>query len=621
VNANVELNKYLPLLYDWAYDDMTTAQRSNVLWVMERQVLWSMREQFWFTADNGYVAINTNRLYTNDLVLTYTSHAKVGGSHEQTQLGGSLINCIGGMGESAILREYFTYLMNYMIGQFDPFNGDAGRAYNEQGFRLFHNYGTFLQATMIFPDAGLTNISWIRTYPRMFTHLEPLNYAETHDQFGDYGFSLRGGLPDIQIYDNRYATLARLIGDGVILRHQRRSYEVRSGTPDYYTLTAGTAFFPYYHRNTPAEQDGTETAYLNVLDGWAITATHAPNQWGSFTNGAGMVLTARPSGSRNEHGSWHDGAPQMYAYGAQVTAGGIGAYKHPLHVPGLMVDGVGTATPNGQNPTAAWYSRLIAFTNNADIAYAAGEYGPAMNRINFDAGGGNGNLNGAYDYPSNNRPYVVSVQRHVVMVKGTNSDSTYWLDYSSMTSTQAAHFQWHWPIMERTAQTNLAAASFTFTSTNFYNGSNVTTLVQHIVNPSLITMISLNGTNWMGTNIYTKESFDVSSISSPIPESQIWVQNTVPTTNFSHLVAIGPSKWGSNQFQFTRLDDNTVKVIRPDGIIETNTFGTNYAGAYTRRFSLALAEESSPGGGGSQSSGTSSRSTGKFRGTGRVIAR
>lgn len=292
-----------------------------------------------------------------------------------------------------------------------------------------------------------------------------------------------------------------------------------------------------------------------------MSAAYPPNNWNSFTNGVGFVLTARPAGNRQEHGTWHDGSVQIWAYGAQVTCGGIGNYyKHPILYPGLFVDGIGNCTPVGQtDPTADWYSRLITFTNTADYTYVGADLSQAFNNWNTNgyAGAGNGNLEAAYNNSTNRRPYIVSVQRHVVF-----PHKKYLVLYDTFTTTTNASFQWKWNVMEKTVVPDIANCAFTYTATNFYNGSNVTVYVKHIVNPALMTMKDYVGTNYAVINPFSGEDLtsQTPTIDGPRFNNSIWVYNNTKTTNWHFMSVIYPVKWGQPAPTITRIDDNTVQV-------------------------------------------------------------
>jgi len=548
-----ETPKYIGLSYDWAYSDMTTAQRLNVLWSMEKFCQFYAEEDWWYALSGPF----TNRNYTGPFQTGWYSGAKVGSSHVRHDWGAGLYLTMAGMGESALLRDLQTYFLNYAVGQADPFNGDEGRGYAEQSFRSMHSFGA--QLLLACTDPLMTNNPWYAKYPKMFAYWEPLNYCELQDQYGDFGLVPMNGRASTQIYNYKYYDLAIMLQNGSLLRQQRRNYTIRSGSADFFA-EYGEAFLPYYFPTVPAETDWPDTYYFDEADGWCMSSSYPPNNWNSFTNGVGFILTARPAGNRQEHGSWHDGSVQLWAYGAQVSCGGIGNYnKHPMFYPGLFVDGIGNCTPSGQNPTAEWYSRLITFTNTPDYTYVGADLSQAFNNWNTNryAGGGNGNLESAYNNSTNQRPYIVSVQRHVVF-----PHKKYLVLYDTFTTTTNASFQWKWNVMEKTVVADTANCAFTYTATNFFNNSNVTVYVKHIVDPTMMTMKNLVGTNYAVINPFSGENLtvDTTDINGPRWNNSIWVYNTTKTTNWHFMSVVFPVKWGQPAPTITRIDDNTVQV-------------------------------------------------------------
>jgi hypothetical protein len=573
-NGISESSKMIPLCYDWAYDDMTSNQRSNVLFTMEKFA------QFFVNADWWYVGtpIPPDRNYKNPLQIQYYSGAKAGSDHSSVDSGLGLYMTWAGMGESALLRDLQTYFLNYAIGQVEPFHGDQGRGYAEQSFRTLHVFSAQLLLACL--DPRMTNNPWFIKYPKMLAYWEPLNYCELQSQFGDFGMApLFNGIPSTQLYNYKYYDIAIMLQNGPILQQHKRNYTIRSGTSDSFPLY-GEAFLPYYFPKTPQESDWPDTYYFDAIDGWCMSYAYPPNNWNCFTNGVGFILTARPAGSRNEHGSWHDGAIQIFAYGAQVTCGGIGYYyKHPILYPGLFVDGIGNSTPTGQNPTAKWYSRFLAFTNTPDYTYVGADLSQAFNNYNTNsfAGGGLGNLEYNYNYLTNQRPYISSVQRHVLF-----PHKKYLVIYDSFKTTTNASFQWKWNIMEPTAVVDTNNCSFTYTATNFFNGSNVTVYVKHIVDPAKMSMMNLVGTNYAVINPFTGENLTsiTSVIDGPRWKDTVWVSNKLKTSNWHFLSVVYPAKWGQPAPIITRIDDYTVRV--QDGTYdETITFGNTANSDYT----------------------------------------
>lgn len=570
-NVIADIPKCLALAYDWGYADMTSLQRSNVLWTMEMFASAFVYANWYFSS---YV---TNRSYTSNLTCEFSSAAKMGSSHERVHCSIGLYMTMAGMGESALLRELQGYFLNYTIGQVDPFNFDEGRGYAEQSFRTQHNFAGQMLVMGTFREAQMHLNPWFIKYPRMAGNWQPLLYKDLQGQFGDYGFDV----PRWNWW--KYYVVAITTGDGSVLRHHTRTRAYWSDTDG--AAIYGEGFLPYYYPTVPAEADWPQTYYMDRDDGWVMSSTYPANDWQAFTNGVGFVLSARPGGNRVEHGTFHDGAVQVWAYGAQVSCGGIGNYyKHPDLYPGLFVDGVGAAA-NAVANTHDYYAKLIAFTNAPDFTYVAEEQGRTFVASHYNGGAGNGNLAANLGYATNNRPYVTSVQRHVLF-----PHKKYIVLFDTFSSTQAAQFQWKWNIMEPGVTTDAANGSFTYTATNFYTRSNVTVYVKHITDPTALTFTNMAGTNAIRNPFTDADLYAYAT--DPIYTNSIWVRNSTPTTNWHFLSVVYPKRMDEPTPTITRLDDYTVKVqgYTNDGsafpgnwvaFTDTNTFDTNYASAFT----------------------------------------
>jgi hypothetical protein len=168
-NAISESSKMIPLCYDWAYDDMTAVQRTNVLSTLEKFAQFFIYSDWWYVGTPQ----STDRSYTSPLQIQYSSAGKVNSDHPQVDSGLGLFMTWAGMGESALLRDMQTYLLNYNIAQVEPFYGDQGRGYDEQSFRTLHAFAAQLLLASV--DQKMTNIDWFNKYPKMFAYLEPLN--------------------------------------------------------------------------------------------------------------------------------------------------------------------------------------------------------------------------------------------------------------------------------------------------------------------------------------------------------------------------------------------------------------------------------------------------------------
>jgi hypothetical protein len=116
--------------------------------------------------------------------------------------------------------------------------------------------------------------------------------------------------------------------------------------------------------------------------------------------------------------------------------------------------------------------------------------------------------------------------------------------------------------MEPTVAADTANCAFTYTATNFFNGSNVTVYVKHIVDPTQMSMLNLVGTNYAVINPYTGENLvsATSIINGPRWNNTIWVSNNNRTNNWHFMSVVYPVKAGQPAPTITRIDDNHVRV-------------------------------------------------------------
>lgn len=535
------------LTYDWLYPFMTPMQRSNVLYAMRSATEYCAYNDAW-----GYQSVPavTNRIYTNALQNLFYSSGKIGSSHERYCSAVGLEYTIAAMGDDPTMLGLFPMFENYSIGQFDPYQGDEGRGYSEQdNFKYDRLFGAATLSAVTFPAAKLWMNPIYTNLGTFFANWEPVGYRAVFEPWGDLGFGFRS-----QWYNTRYYDLALLTQNGAILRQFNRSTAFRLNAPDAYPL-AGEAFLPYYFP-TPLETDWPDSSYLDTVRGWAMSSAYPADNWGAFTNGVEFVFQARPAGSRIEHSSFTDGQVELLAYGADCTAGGAaGGYaKHPMYYNGLMVDGIGLMNPSP--PKEPLYAYLLAFTNAPNFTYAAGDITKAYNRSNYNTPGLGNMTMPFYTYPTNQVPYVSSVQRHVLF-----PHKAYLVLYDQMQTTTNATFQWLWHIAEPTSVVDTNNCSFTYTCTNIYNGSNVTVYVQHIVNPALMGLKNEAGTNLAKFNPFTGENYyGLDNDTGPFYNSTVWVYNKTPTTNWHFMTVIFPVKWGQPAPTITRVDDYTVHV-------------------------------------------------------------
>jgi hypothetical protein len=540
-----------PIVADWLWPILSDSTRSNTVYAMEETVKYYVYEDWWYEDSGNYI---TNFYSWNSRQAGYTCAFKTGNSHARYDVQPALLMCLCCWTSSPVLRALMDYPMNYSFAVKDFARGDEGRAYNLNNFQSFLNWGGDLIEQPLLAAAHLERSPYFQKAMGLYCYSEPLNYHGLLEPWGDLGYGIAPKSPLGGLSCNEYLMqdIARFSGNGAALRQAVR----QDSNPD---VNKEFEWANAYYNNSPAQVDWPSTAYMDTLWGYAVCGSYQPSDYAAFTNGVGFMTQARP-GPRMEHGNPSDGALQLWAYGAQISAGGAGAYrKHPMYNSSMIfVDGIGVRGGVVWNPAASWYSRFTAFTNCDDFSYVASDTTKSYLLTNLVYVQFPDNYWPFYSYSTNARPYLTSMNRHILF-----PHKKYLVLYDTMTTTQAAHFQWLWHYLQPTGTVNPSACSFTYTCTNFYNGSNVTVYVAPFVNPSLMTLTNLPGTNNAWFNPFTGESYNdgqYTYLSEPPSSGNIWVYNKTATTNWHFGWVVYPVKWGGPAPSITRIDDYSVRV-------------------------------------------------------------
>lgn len=613
--------KALPVMIDWAWPLMNTAQRSNAVFALDCSVRFFVWEDWW--CEGSAVDLTRAYAYTNRFI-NISSAAKYGDSHQRYDGSVGLTMAMACWADSTNIQSVFPYFINYYIGLYTEGRLDEGRGYSVAEFDGTRTIAGFFEAVFLFRAAQLERNPLMGIYLSQMSYFEPVNFYQIGDPWGDFG-----GMPnDYRPFTgDKFGTQSSLVylqycakllaiatGNGAALRQYNRYQSI------YNSAVSSTPFTPLQDTgvntifSTPTETAWPSNDWVAPEQGYASMSSVQPNDFGAFTNGVTVWTSAFP-GTKNEHGQIADGTLQMSAYGAQAIGGHVGDYmKHLMcNSGGIFVDGIGTVRFEGA-PLTTNRAQFTAFTNSSDFAYLASDITHAYPMTNYTTVFlTNYNIAANFYQPAtNSRPYLTSMKRHVLF-----PHRKYLVLYDTMTATQPANFQWVWHYLEPTGTVNTNGCSFTYTCTNFLNGSNVTVYVVPFANPASMTCTPLLSTNFSYTNIITGEHIGLSEYPDgnsqiyPLFNGNIWVQNTTASTNWHFGNVIYPRRWDEPAPTITRLDDLTVKVVgyTNDGsaypgnwvqFTDTNTFDTNLT-AFTFQVATDNAGANSGGGSGSSS--------------------
>jgi hypothetical protein len=551
-----------PIVADWLWPILSDETRSNTVYAMEEFVKYAVYEGWWYE-DSGYYM--TNYYNWNTRQAGSSSAFKTGNSHSRYDTQPALLMCLSCWSSSATLRQLLDFPLNYSYAVKDYGRGDEGRAYNANNFQTYLNWGGDMIELPLLAAAHLERSPYFQKMMGLYCYSEPMNYRGTAEPWGDLGYGIGPKVQGAGLYCNGYLMreIAAYAGNGAALKQAVR----QDSNPDMFREMEWAS--AYYASNPPTQVDWPSTAYIDTLWGYAVCGSSQPGDYGAFTNGVGFMTQARP-GPRMEHCNPCDGALQLWAYGAQISAGGVGAYrKHPMYNSSMIfVDGVGVRGGVYWDPAASWYSRFTAFTNCDDFSYVASDTTKSylltnLLGIQFDR-----DYWPFYAYATNARPYLTGMNRHILF-----PHKKYLVLYDSMTASQPAKFQWLWHYLEPTGTVNTNACSFNYTSTNMVSGVPVTTYIVPFVDPASMTLTNLAGTNNAWFNPFTTERYDdgqFSYLTEPRYNGNIWVYNKTAATSWHFGWVVYPVKPGGAAPIITRINDYSVR-IQADGNDDTIT--------------------------------------------------
>lgn len=630
-----QLLRYLAASYDWMHFALgtnlstSTAEgfqgrtRTNLLHALRLNARFWLNNGFYSsTPPPGQLVINYNQNYDMNKSAPWHNWFKIGTSHVSIDVPIVIPVALVGAADDAECKLFFDLLAPYLLARTTPFAGFAAHHIGVYGYVDNHIYDRSLLSGLMafdvaFPEAQVRRTDFASRFPEWFTRMHPYRMRKYHGMYGD---GLPAGYTGNVFGDKRRGwDLAAIGRSGLALQAYDLNREFSNTVSD---TSSHWEQLPlrYQFRALPALQTNTTSA-VYLEDGYVVASQISPSLFDCYTNGVGWSMQARPRGSNRGHDSFSDLAVDLWAYGAQLTDGGgaslddygyTAASSATLFVNGLGYGDVGHAL-YGWSPTVPVQASIIAFTNSGtNFVYACAD-GTALFTNSYHP------LNGD----------VTKVRRHILFPR-----SKYWVVYDEFATRSNATFafRWHVPWAFRYAAGSSALANetafsgdrygsnsfartsngFTYTAGNyadsavpsparvpvtmmFVNATNTFGIFEAVGTSSLGTSgTSQNGTS--GTNstlnpfISGGKTF---ATANPDRALGLWITNTTPATNWSLMTVIVPQQSGVAAPTITRLDDNTVAVTY-DGVTETNTFGTNYTGAFTYQVATLDSSFSAP---------------------------
>jgi len=611
--------------YDWMYDylgaNTSTFKgqlRTNALLALQRQLRFWTHNSFWSDHPFPTGGLLMNYGWTGYPKGNETSPwdrlAKIGTSHITIDTHIAAVAAVVIQNDGTDGTFAFNWMFNYLLAKTSPYAGFAAHHVGPYGYTDNQIYErSLLGALMVFdvahPRAQLSRSDFASRFPEWYTRMRPYRMRKYHGPYGDYGPAGYAGhvFGDVR----RGFDLAAVSRSGLARQAWDLNREFSNTVTDLNSAQWDLLPLRWHYRQLPAPETNTTSA-VYPEDGYVIASSISPSLFECYTNGVGWSMRASPRGSSQGHNIPANLAPDLWAYGAQITDGGgisLDEYgSFAASSPGLFVNGLGEGDV-GFN--------LYGYGQTVPALASISHYRSSGTNFVYACADGTAMFTNTY-HPLKN--LVTKVKRHVLFVR-----SKYWVIYDEFaaTSNSTFAFRWHVPWAFRFAAPGTAMAGetaftgnrigsnslamtangFTYTAGNYADAAVPNPprvpVHMHFANPlgsiGLFSAVGTGGLDAGRTGVLgtantnsTLNPFINRTYATPNPDraAGLWVTNRVAATNWQFMTVIVPQQPGKAPPSFISLDQNTV-VVTYDGVTETNTFGTNYAGAFTYRVELA----------------------------------
>ena len=561
-------------------------------------------------------AIPPYGIVTNENV-SWDNHPKIGTSHKSVMTAISFPIFLVAQADDAEVRRAFEWSAHYALAKTSPYMGYAAHHIGPYGYVDANIYARSLTSGMLlfdqmYPQINVWRNDFGQRFPEWYSRMHPYRKRMYHGAFGDgapFGYS--GYVLGL---DTRGADIAAFGRSGEMRQAYELNSEFRADFDDASSKWEQLALRWHFRVPPPLVTNTQSKVYPE--DGYALASTFSPSEYFAYTNGVGFALRASPRYSAQGHNIPASLAPDMWAYGTQLTDGGgsgLDAFSAEASgSPGLLVNGLGEGDVNigtlyGNSQRTPFNASILNFTNSGtNFVYVCADGTPMFQ---------------TYYHPLSN--LVTRVRRHMLFVR-----SRYWVIADEFNASSPATFMLRWQVpwvfQYRTNSSALAnetafsgnrygsnslvmlgTTGFTYTAGNYADSAvpNPPRVPVHVLfantNGSVGFFNSSGNAALTGaTNaIATGNTNDTLnpfvaggttySTFSPSRAVGMWITNTVTATNFLFVWAIVPVEPGKSAPTFQRLDNATLAVTY-DGVTETNSFGTNYTGAYTYRIETTV---------------------------------
>jgi hypothetical protein len=483
--------KALALGYDWLYTNMTTAQKTNVLGVLERASRYALKGVGAFETPLGAVdwdASDPLGSYTGGFYVDPNAQFKNGSAHGEVTTTLYYLGALAAYEDGPWCRQLAELMVNRFISRGHCFSDDghlnSGRGYSAESIFNTDMLTYQMIASQMFPGLHLEkNPYWIEQ-AAWWNYMCPVGFWEKYEPWGDLGHD---GYLQTPKYKHITRDLANFVGSGTLRMNWTNAFNYW-GDPGQVQPVWRLA--TEFHYPPPALQTNGTNARIFPLGGWVVSSKYEPNTTRGFNAGAGFILSGNPGGWTGV-GHGHPSAldVQLWAYGANLTESGYGftsaskaGWTH--NIPAYN----GTSLFNdGRSPQMDYLARITAFTNTSDFTYAAVDGTRSYAVVDYPDDTGGWLMFG--EYANHHRAAEASaltrMRRHILF-----PHQKYFVLYDECTALTNSTFSWIWQIPG--GLTNQGNGDFTYLATNTVSGSNVVVWVKQVVSSSLISVTNLS---------------------------------------------------------------------------------------------------------------------------------
>lgn len=536
---STHLNEELALYYDWFYHDLSAGEqdimRGSLKWRLEH-TLWS----FCFTRNKGAL-INGSNLSNR------------GTSHAFQNIMISLTGCLAVWDELPMAERGLEWALNYLTGITTGFGKVS--AHNEgpgygNGKTTWLGDAVWAVRTAL-PQVHIEKLPQLEGLIDFFDRITPVGMQ--YSSWGNRGFKEWDWLA--RRYSGNYL-LGYLTGSREAIANAEASgqrLQELGRSASIYSPWVGLAIPHYAEKPSPKLEQNPVRVW--PVTGWVTAGTRVPSDYNRWRENVGIVFHARPVGSYS-HAFASDNAFDLFAYGQTLVHGGGGTQNRDRFPDATMshntvlIDGKGQTGAQTRGP---WSARLVAFQENPEYVYMAGD---ATNAYAPDTG-------------------LQRFVRHILFMRGK-----YFVIYDELMADRPAGFQWLFHL-------NPDAGLQIDQSRGFdLRVKDVNLRVRHLAGNENLTIENRPGDKGR-VNPLTGEdySFKVglangSNLTEDMQYAQhIWVSTTRPVERHNFLSVLYPWRSGDVTGKIERINDHTVRIILPDGTRDIIAFGNPVPGA------------------------------------------